>query len=89
MGVKGTLEYQKFKKGIPLTRKGALLAQCYECNGFEGDDCLATYCPLYQWSPYNKSLKFKVSDKQKPYPKALIEAGKRYREQKTGAEGKG
>jgi len=86
MGIKGALEYQKFKKGIPLTRKGALLAQCYECNGFEGDDCLGTHCPLYQWSPYNKSLKNRVLNKEKPYPKALIEAGKRYREQKTGDE---
>jgi hypothetical protein len=86
MGIKGTLEYQKFKEGKPLTRKGAILAQCFSCNGFESEDCLGTSCPLYQWSPYNKSLKYRVLDTQKPYPKALIEAGKRYREQKAGGE---
>jgi hypothetical protein len=84
MPVKGALEFQKFKEGKPLTRKGALLAQCYECNGYEGEDCLGISCPLYQWSPYNKSLKNRVLDKQKPYPKALIEANQRWRDQKHG-----
>ena len=84
MSIKGALEFQKFKEGKPLTRKGALLAQCYECNGFEGEDCLAKHCPLYQWSPYNKNLKYRVLDKQKPYPKALIEANQRRRNQKHG-----
>ncbi len=40
--------------------------------------------PSNQWSPYNKSLKNRVLDKEKPYPKALIEANQRWRNQKHG-----
>lgn len=50
--------YQKFKAGKRLTRKQAMDAQCYECNGFStlpGHDCLGISCPLYQWSPWGKS----------------------------------
>lgn len=52
--IKGQKEFKKFKKGLPLTRKEAILAQCYECNGFEDSrvDCGAKNCSLYQWSPY-------------------------------------
>ena len=31
--IKGQLEFQKFKEGKLLTRKEAILAQCYVCNG--------------------------------------------------------
>ncbi len=82
-GIKGALEFERFKAGKPLTRKGALLAQCYVCNGFEAEDCQGLSCPLYQWSPYNKNRKLTLQDKQKPYPKALIEANKRRRKQTT------
>ena len=64
--VKGSLEFKKFKSGKSLTRKQAILAQCYECNGYEADDCLAEHCVLYQWSPYRKRL-LKMQEKaQKP-----------------------
>ena len=33
--VKGELQYKKFKRGEKLTRKEAMLANCYSCNGFE------------------------------------------------------
>jgi len=46
--IKGSFEFKKFKSGKPLTRKQAILAQCYECNGYEAEDCLAEHCPLYQ-----------------------------------------
>jgi hypothetical protein len=52
---KGQVEYSKFKEGKPLTRKEAILAQCYICNGEEetGVDCLGgDSCPLYQYFPY-------------------------------------
>lgn len=52
--LKGQKEYEKFKKGDRLTRKGAILAQCYICNG-EGEggvDCQGASCPLYQYFPY-------------------------------------
>jgi len=49
--------FEKFKKGLPLTRKEAMKAQCYECNGYsfeKKDDCKGAICPLYQWSPWGK-----------------------------------
>jgi hypothetical protein len=33
--IKGSREFDKFKKGVKLTRKQAMLAKCYECNGLE------------------------------------------------------
>lgn len=33
--LKGQIEYRKFKSGKSLTRKEAVLAQCYVCNGQE------------------------------------------------------
>jgi len=52
--IKGQLEYAKFKKGKGLTRKEAMLAMCYQCNGLEESriDCKGYSCPLYQYSPY-------------------------------------
>jgi hypothetical protein len=50
--------FLKFQKGEPLTRKQAMSAQCYECNGYSVErahDCLGTSCPLYQWSPWAAS----------------------------------
>ncbi len=58
--------YEKFKKGKPLTRKQAMGAQCFECNGFStlpAHDCLGVSCPLYQWSPWGRS---RVSEVKKP-----------------------
>jgi hypothetical protein len=55
MGMKkGQTEYKKFLNGQPLSRKQAILAQCFVCNGEEetGEDCLGTSCPLYQYMPY-------------------------------------
>jgi hypothetical protein len=54
MSIKGAIELKRFKEGKLLTRKQAILAQCYECNGYEAEDCLGVSCPLYQWSPYTK-----------------------------------
>lgn len=57
--IKGQLEYRKFKDGKPLTRKEAILAQCYVCNGEEAssEDCLGRNCPLYQYQPYKGKRK--------------------------------
>jgi len=61
MGVKkGQKEYQKWLKGGTLTRKQAILANCYACNGFEDSacDCKAKKaCPLYQFMPYAVSTR--------------------------------
>ena len=54
--MKGQSQYEKFKKGLSLTPKQAILAQCYVCNGESegGEDCLGLSCPLYQFMPYRK-----------------------------------
>ena len=54
--MKGFNQYEKFKKGLSLTPKQAILAQCYVCNGESegGEDCLGVSCPLYQYMPYRK-----------------------------------
>ncbi len=54
MSVKGAMEFKRFKDGKSLTRKQAILAQCYECNGYEAQDCLGNSCPLYTYHPYRK-----------------------------------
>lgn len=64
--IKGASEYKKFQDGKPLTRKQALLAQCYVCNGFEGEDCLGVSCPLYRWSPYTKVSSLVALNLEKP-----------------------
>ena len=33
--IKGKLQYEKWQKGGKLTRKEAMLANCYICNGEE------------------------------------------------------
>ncbi len=80
-------DFDKFKSGKFLTRKQAISAQCYECNGYSiflSDDCLAKYCPLYQWSPWKKDERKALNLTQKPYPVALVEASrKRLKEKKA------
>ncbi len=56
MSVKGAIEFKRFKDGKSLTRKQAILAQCYECNGYDAQDCLGNSCPLYGYHPYRKVL---------------------------------
>ena len=58
--IKGQRPYERFIKGEKLTRRQAMLAKCYECNGFEESnaDCLADNCPLYPYHAHrgkNKS----------------------------------
>jgi hypothetical protein len=52
--IKGQKEYEKFQKGSTLTRKQAMLANCYMCNGLETSavDCQGKSCPIYQYQPY-------------------------------------
>ena len=57
--LQGGREYKKFLDGKRLTRKEAMLANCYQCmGGYEGgkQDCLGESCPLYQYYPYKDSL---------------------------------
>ena len=53
--LKGQSEFKKFQDGKKLTRKQAMLAQCYQCNGKEASntDCGGEKtCPMYEYSPY-------------------------------------
>ncbi len=52
--IKGKLEHKKFVNGEKLTRKQAILAQCYVCGLQDGrEDCQGgSSCPLYQYFPY-------------------------------------
>jgi hypothetical protein len=53
--VKGQKEFKRFEKGGSLTRKEAILAHCYQCNGFEesGVDCVCGGdCPMYEYHPH-------------------------------------
>jgi hypothetical protein len=61
--IAGGREYKKFLMGEPLTRKEAMLAQCYVCNGEEesGEDCKADSCPLYEYHPH-KGKRGKVTE---------------------------
>ena len=66
--MKGQKQYEAFKAGKPLSFKGAILAQCYECNGGPegGEDCLGVSCPLYQHSPYRKGrIKKQISPEER------------------------
>jgi hypothetical protein len=71
MSVKGAIEFKRFKEGNPLSRKQAILAHCYECNGFEAQDCLGTDCPLYQYHPWQKVSLFSLLNKKILDPKHL------------------
>ena len=57
--IKGQAQYGKFLKGGKLTRREAILANCYMCNGLEDSavDCQGKSCPLYPFQPY-KGRKF-------------------------------
>ena len=52
--IKGQKEYRKWKDGGKLTRKQAMLAMCYDCNGGDesNEDCLGTECPMYDYHPH-------------------------------------
>ena len=52
--IKGAKEFSKFKKGDRLTRKEAIRAMCYDCNGADesAEDCLGVSCPMYQYRLY-------------------------------------
>ncbi len=76
--VKGQVEYDRWKNGEKLTRSEAILAMCYDCNGFGegGVDCMGEDdCPLYKFMSYGKynktnnpvkerSEKQKINDKK-------------------------
>jgi hypothetical protein len=58
---RGQREYEKWESGVKLSRKQAILAHCYQCNGFEesNEDCQGKNCPSYQFMPYKGKKKSK------------------------------
>jgi hypothetical protein len=74
--IKGQKEYEKFKAGAKLSRKQAMLAHCYECNGFEksNEDCQGKNCPGYQFMPYKGKKKDKEATKGEGNAEAEIVA---------------
>jgi len=52
--IRGAREFKKFEEGKHLTRREAILAQCYECNGLDESnvDCTGYKCPLYEYHPH-------------------------------------
>ena len=55
--IKGQKEYEQFEKGEKLTRRQAMLANCYMCNGLEDSraDCQGKSCPIYPFRPYKRN----------------------------------
>jgi len=57
MGLKSS--YGRWQDNLFLSRKQAMEAQCYACNGESAEltnDCLGQdTCPLYIWSPWGKN----------------------------------
>lgn len=52
--IKGAKEFAMFQKGKKLTRKQAMRAKCYECNGLEESraDCDVDTCPIFPFRLY-------------------------------------
>ena len=68
--IKGKKEYERFREGKGLTRKEAILVQCYLCS--KGKDCKTKTCPLYTHMPYLKGkIKRPLSEKQREQLEAL------------------
>ena len=63
--IKGAKEYKKFKDGKQLTRKQAMLTQCYVCNDLEESraDCLGYSCPMYFYAPYRTAKGLEMQKK--------------------------
>jgi len=79
MSIKGQKQYEAFKAGKPLSFKGAILAQCYVCNGEDegGEDCLGVSCPLYQYMPYRKGrIKKEISPEKRARLEAQLKKGR-------------
>ena len=60
MKAQGRNHLKKHLDGGELTRKEAILAQCYDCMGGYTDGkygCMVLDCPLYPFMPYRDRTK--------------------------------
>ena len=83
--IKGFKEYTKWELDHnSVTMKESILAQCYQCNGFEegSKDCGSRVCPLYKFHPYNKHKAKSGRSMTEEQRKAAIERLKKAREKK-------
>jgi len=54
---RGKRELQAHLKGEPMSRAQAILAKCFDCEGYHLDGktvCTSTDCPLYPFTPYRE-----------------------------------
>jgi len=54
---RGKSKLISYLKGEHITRKEAIYAYCYDCQGYCEDgkaECEQTQCPLYAYSQFNK-----------------------------------
>lgn len=65
--IKGAREFRDWKEKKKLSRKQAMLAHCYQCNGEEegAEDCLGERnCPLYGYFHYKNKKRQITTQKQ-------------------------
>lgn len=65
-----------------ITRKEAIIAQCYHCcGGYEGGpyDCMSATCPLYSFMPY-RDARTRMEEGAKAELIARLKAGKEAKE---------
>ena len=81
----GKRELVKFLESKPVSRKEAMLAFCYECQGYYRDGritCENVNCPMYPFMPYSKNKE------QGKRPKGNPENLKKFLQDTDGAEEK-
>ena len=85
---KGYKEYLKFKNGSPLTRREAILAQCFQCNGpgEGGEDCKGHDCPLYQYMPHRAGSAKRANKMTEEQRRLVGERLRRGKEAKKASE---
>lgn len=82
---KGKNEYLKYLKGGVVSRREAMLAQCYICCGYFSDgkyDCKILMCPMYHYMPYKEGGARKTKTMSEEQKKQRGETFKKVRDKK-------
>ena len=81
MGMKkGKMEYNKWKLGKPLSRKEAIICQCYVCCGEDegGFDCKPLNgCSLYEYMPYRTTKRVNITPEKREKLVAQLAKGRK------------